>query len=453
MDNDTIAAIATPPGYGGIAIVRISGPMAIAVAERLRKGGGAVAAQPSHTVRLLSIVSEKGYLIDRALCLVFRAPRSYTGEDTVEIQCHGGFRTARRILSAACAAGARLAEPGEFTRRAFLNGKIDLVQAEAVLDLIRAQTDRAAAVALEQLEGRLSREISEIRRLVISALSETETAIDFSEDIDQQDITDSVLNKIRASISLADRLVSFERHGRIIREGVTVAIIGKPNTGKSTLFNALLGYDRSIVNATPGTTRDTVEDYTTIDGILFRLVDTAGIRPSECEIELEGIRRAREKFSKCDVVLYLIDSTTGPDEQDKENLRRRAQETVIPVLNKSDIATDSQNCQLAGAVRISALTGEGLEDLRKELSNRIESLMSNQDFDHFAVSERHAQLLRQASQKLKDALGLVKEKPDEWAELAAIYLRSAVVSLGEITGEDYFPEMLDSIFQRFCIGK
>lgn len=453
MDNDTIAAIATPPGYGGIAIVRISGPAALAVADRLRNGGSAIATQPSHTVRLRWVVSETGTHIDRAVWLVFRGPRSYTGEDLVEIQCHGGFRTARRILSAACAAGARVAGPGEFTRRAFLNGKIDLLQAEAVLDLIRAQTDRAASAALEQLEGRLSREISEIRRRVISALAAVETAIDFSEDIDGQNLTKSVSKEIHAAISPIDRLVSCEVQGRILREGVTIAIVGKPNTGKSTLFNALLGSDRSIVNPHPGTTRDTIEDYTTINGILIRLVDTAGIRPSDCEIELEGIRRAQEKFLRCDVVLYVIDSTIGPDEQDQRQLLHRTKDAVILVLNKSDIATEADRHQLEGAVKISALTGQGLDDLRKELEKRVESLMYHQHFDHFAVSERHAQLLRQASQQLREALAVVEGQQGEWAELAAIHLRSAALSLGEITGEDYYPEMLDSIFQSFCIGK
>lgn len=453
MDNDTIAAIATPPGYGGIAVVRISGPKALSVAEHLRNGGDAVAAQPSHTVRLRKVVSENGELIDRALWVVFRAPRSYTGEDMIEIQCHGGFRTARRILSAACAAGARVAEPGEFTRRAFLNGKIDLVQAEAVLDLIRAQTDRAANAALEQLEGRLSREISEIRGMVISALSETEAEIDFSEDIDSKHIVDSVSYKISASIGRIDRLIASEREGKILRDGVTVAIVGKPNTGKSTLFNALVGSDRAIVSPSPGTTRDTIEDYTIIDGILVRLVDTAGLRPSDCQIEQEGIRRARDKFLKCDAVLYVMDSTTGPDEEDRQHLLCRPEGCIIPVLNKSDIQDSGNRNSLDGAIRISALTGQGLEDLRKELARKLESLMARQDFDHFAVSERHAQLLRQASQQLKESLELVHGNRGEWAELAAVHLRSAAISLGEITGEDYYPEMLDSIFQRFCIGK
>jgi tRNA modification GTPase len=450
--GDTIAAIATAPGEGGVSIVRISGPASHAIADAVFTGPPPVPSRRAAGTFVVGRLQEAdGSTIDEALLLLFRAPRSFTREDVVEIQGHGGPVVARRILKRVLDAGARMAEPGEFTRRAFLNGRLDLAQAEAVQDLIRARSDRAAAAAVEQLTGDLTRRVDRIYEGLLRAAANLEATLDFPDDELPSSILDGLTQDLSATRTLMAELLATWNEGHLLREGATIVIAGKPNVGKSTLLNALLGKDRAIVSDQPGTTRDTIEESLVLGGYHVKLVDTAGLRHAECSLEQAGIRRSEQQLSRADLLLYVIDCSQPVDKED-ENIIKTFGSRVILVRNKDDsgcrrmVATDYQH-----DVNVSALHGLGLHELR-QLIIRVMEGAPGHSVQHAAISERHRQLLSQAAVRTDDALKLLGESGNR-SDLAADQLRDAMELTGLITGRTYHNDLLDSIFSRFCIGK
>lgn len=449
---DTIAAIATAPGEAAVAIVRVSGPDSLAIADRIFRGKAPLpSARPGGTF-VHGIITGEQEVADEVILLIYRAPHSYTREDAIEIQGHGGSAAAKRILQAVLAAGARLAEPGEFTKRAYLSGRIDLVQAEAVLDLIRARTDRAAHAALEQLTGHLSHAFNALYDSTLAACGDLESTLDFSEDEIPIGLMESVSLKLHAIDAEFKKLLDSWNEGHLLRDGASVVIAGKPNVGKSTLLNALLGKERAIVTPIAGTTRDTIEEQIVIDGYPVRIIDTAGLRDSQCLIESEGIRRTKETLSQSDIVIYVIDGSQPRDRDDEEQLKLLPGSKTIVVINKSDIANNNTIKSLAPdrSVIISAARMEGLDILRDHI---VAYLGIRSAPPHRAViSERHRHLLVLARKDIVEAtLLLSRETPDP--TLAASRLRMALETLGTVTGRVYHEELLNNIFSRFCIGK
>lgn len=456
--QDTIAAIATALGPAGIGVVRISGPDALSVALKI------VRVQPEGPLkdRVATVADLRdprdGSLFDEALVTYMAAPNSYTTEDVVEISCHGGVAAVRATLDAVIAAGARLAGPGEFTLRAFLNGRIDLAQAEAVADMVAAPTDLSLKAAREQLGGRLSREVTAVRDRCLDLLARFEAEIDFTEDdVPAVDRREAAAD-IASMISHVGRALAHSGRGRLLRTGVRLAIVGSPNVGKSSLLNALLRSDRAIVTDIPGTTRDTLEEQMDIRGVAFVVVDTAGIRGTVDSIESEGIARTRRALAEADIALLVLDSARDLDESDRA-VGRMVSEYGLPVLtvlNKTDLpqalSTDrATELTEAPTVRTCALTDEGVDPLRIALLELIDAGDIRSDELPMVTNQRHEEALRTAQDHLE---GSAKAVGDELpADFIAIGLHGAVRVLGEITGEDASEDLLDSIFIRFCIGK
>lgn len=453
--NNTIAAIATPPGEGGVGIVRVSGPEVWKIADAVFSASKKPSQAESGIFLHGRITEADGAEIDDALCLIFRAPHSYTGEDTVEIQGHGGAVVLRKILRRCLEAGARMAEPGEFTKRAFLNGKMDLVQAEAVADLIHAQSDRAARAALEQLEGSLSARFNALYDGLVAAEADLETTLDFIEDELPGDVLPGIAEKLAAQTGMLETLLATWDEGRLLREGARVVLMGAPNTGKSTLLNLLLGHDRAIVTAIPGTTRDTLEEGFVLDGIPLRVMDTAGLRETECEIEREGIRRARAHAGTADIAVYLIDSAQPVSREDAEHLKKLDPARTIIVLNKTDVRHSDFRFQVSGfqTVEASLIHGTGLNEIKKAVALKLERGVDMAAPAHAVISERHRNLLVAARTELAAAREKLSGEEDETVALAAEHLRDALESLGQVTGRTWHDELLDNIFSRFCIGK
>jgi tRNA modification GTPase len=464
--NDTICAVATPLGEGGIGIVRISGEKAVDIASGLvaLRSGQPLRSAASHVLHHAELLDPAGAdrraRLDEALVAVMRAPRSFTGEDVVELQCHGGLLILRTVCEALVRAGARLAEPGEFTKRAFLNGRLDLAQAEAVLDTIRAKTTGSLRIAQEQLRGALSREIDSVRETLLSLLAHVEAGIDFVE----EDITfiqaAELAEGLTGARDVIGRLLAHSREGRILREGVTAAIIGRPNVGKSSLLNALLKTDRAIVTPVPGTTRDVLEEVLNIRGIAVRLLDTAGIRDTQDLVEQEGVRRSHAARERADLLLIVLDGSaplTPEDQTLLDDARRGDDQKRLVVVNKKDLPGRLASSALPSAgpdcavVHISATTGEGLDELR----DQIRALLIRPDFEAretvLVTHLRHQTALQRAQGSLTATLASVEgRQPDE---LIAMDLRAAVDALGEITGAVTTDDILDRIFKEFCIGK
>ncbi|MEW5766592.1 MAG: tRNA uridine-5-carboxymethylaminomethyl(34) synthesis GTPase MnmE [bacterium] len=458
MFDDTIVAISTALGEGGIGIVRLSGPQAIAIAEEIFHGPERVSRFPSHTIhygRIIDPLNKKS--LDEVLLTVMRAPQTYTREDVVEINGHGGIIPLRSILELTLRLGARLAEPGEFTRRAFLNGRIDLSQAEAVIDLIRAQTEAGAKIALHHLEGDLFREVSSIREELISLLAEVEASIDFpEEDLDflkESELSERIMTAQKRLI----KLVETAKGGRIIREGLATVIVGRPNVGKSSLLNALLGEDRAIVTPIPGTTRDTIEEIINLKGIPLRIIDTAGLRPVGDMVEEEGLRRTKRSLQQADLILLVLDASTRLTLEDKEIISQVKGRKGIVVLNKSDcprlIEVEELEKLLPNhrSTHISAIHRTGLDDLREAVARTVlggeivvgEGLMVS--------NLRHQQALASAARSLKEASRTVADRGSP--ELIALDLREAADQVALISGETVTEDILDRIFANFCIGK
>ncbi|MEY2490727.1 MAG: tRNA modification GTPase [Verrucomicrobiota bacterium] len=443
--RDTIAAISTPAGEGAIALIRVSGEDALGVAGRIYRGKEKPSEFPSQAQRLGEIFKEER-LIDQVMVSVHRAPASYTGEDLVEISCHGGILVTARVLEACFHAGARAARPGEFSERAFLNGKMDLTQAEAVMDLIRARSDLALRSANEQLEGRLGSEIRVIRAQLIEMLAHVEAAIDFpEEDIapdeggQLQARLDSVRQKMRDLLATAEQ-------GRILREGVRAVIYGPTNAGKSSLLNRLLGYDRAIVSETPGTTRDTIEEVINLRGIPIRLLDTAGLRDSHDELEREGIARTERSLVTADLLLHVLDRNAPKPVGFDQNPTDRIE---LVLLNKSDLA-EHPDWKGHEALRICCVEEKGLSGLEEAILARI-SQDHLQPENSLAINARHRDCLRRALDSCE--LAHATMKAGLAPEYLAVDLRAALRAVGEITGAENVEEILDSLFAQFCIGK
>ncbi len=451
-DPDTIAAIATPPGEGGVGIVRISGSKVWKIADALFQplDKTPVSERAHGTFAYGKIIDVEGSEIDTGLALVMRAPKSYTREDVVEIQGHGGAVGMRRILRRALEAGARMAEPGEFTKRAFLNGRIDLVQAEGIFDLVRARSDRAASAALEQMEGRLSQRFNGIYDAFLDVAANLETTLDFVEDELPDEVFSGITNLLDETFQTLDNLLDTWDEGRLLREGARVAILGRPNAGKSTLLNTLLGFDRAIVSGTAGTTRDSIEEGFVLDGIPLRIIDTAGLRQTDCEIEAEGVRRAEAHGEEAHLSLYLIDASQPLHEEDRVRLEKLDPAKSVVVLNKVDLGNRVPE---VGGVETSLVSGEGVEELKKVLGEKLEKGANLHAPAHAVISERHRHLLLLAHEEARQARAFLNKNIEENAVFAAEHLRSALEYLGQVTGRVYHEELLDNVFSRFCIGK
>lgn len=445
--QSTIAAIATPAGTGAVSLIRLSGPQALAVAE-LATGGRITAGLPPRTAHRCRIFDETGQALDDGLMTVFRAPNSFTGEDCVEFTGHGGLLVTGEVLARLLNLGATPAGPGEFTQRAFLNGKMDLTQAEGVMDLIAAQTRLALRAARSQLDGHLGRRTTAARDQLLETLAHLEAWIDFPDEDIHPEIGESFLASLRAVLATVDSLLATADQGRVLREGVRTVIFGPPNVGKSSLLNRLLGCDRAIVSDLPGTTRDTIEEVVNLHGIPLRLVDTAGVRHAADRIEAAGIQRTVAQIEAADLLLEVADASLPPPPP----LPQGAAGTLrLRVLNKSDLAEHPAWAGVA-AVRLSCATGEGFATLATAIREALRFGDADWGEHSVAINARHQASLRTARTAVHAALQVLGDSPNA-VELAAIDLREALDALGEIPGRVDTEDLLGVIFSRFCIGK
>lgn len=451
---DTIAAVATPPGEGGVALVRLSGPDAERIGREVlvRKD----TRWESHRLYYGRVRDpDRGAVVDEVMFAFLRQPRSYTGEDTVEIHCHGGPYVVRQVLGLVLARGARHAEPGEFTKRAFLNGRLDLTQAEAVLDLIRSRTDKAAGVALGQMEGGLSQEVRALREQLVDTLVQVEAAIDFPEEEIELLRQAELAGKVTGVVDRIAVLIDSYEWGRLIREGVRVCIVGRPNVGKSSLMNALLGVERAIVTATPGTTRDFIEEAVNLDGLPVVLWDTAGIRGGTEGVEQVGIDVTIERLEESEGCLLVLDGSAPLTDEDVEVMRRVRDKQGLVVVNKSDLgqslapADVSETLPQLGQVKVSALTGQGLDELRTALRGCF--LDSSKESEIVVTNVRHRAALERARSSLSEVQRAMEQgmPPD----IVAVDLQEARDDLEEIIGAVTNDDILERIFSQFCIGK
>ena len=460
-----IAAIATPVGEGGIAVIRVSGSDAFEKVASCFRGADLSDpnAAPSHTVHYGTLVTPAGELVDEVLVTLFRSPRSYTGENTAEISCHGGVLVTQKVLETILSAGVRAAEPGEFTQRAFLNGKLDLTQAEAVADLIHAKSLRAVDAAGQQLEGRLGEHIRRFRQQIIDATAMVELELDFIEEDVEFANKEQLRSLLVGVMGELDVLLDTYEAGRLIKDGVRTVIMGRPNAGKSTLLNTLTGSDRAIVTEIAGTTRDTIDVDWSYEGLLFRLIDTAGIRETDDRVEAEGVRRSKKAFEQADLVVYLKDlsqPTTADELQELARWRMDAKDTpFLLVGTKADLdmaivsgsSSPRQEQRLQYDLIISAVSGENINPLKKLMKERA---LEHRDLDGgslLVTSTRHRDALQKAREHVKQALEALDMGLT--GDLLAIDLRAALHDLGTVTGEITNEDLLDSIFSRFCIGK
>ncbi|MCX7983867.1 MAG: tRNA uridine-5-carboxymethylaminomethyl(34) synthesis GTPase MnmE [Bacteroidetes bacterium] len=457
--EDTIVALATPVGEGAIAVIRLSGPQAFAIAEKIFKGKTPVSDQQSHTVQFGTVRDQYGKTIDEVLCTVFRAPHSYTGEDVVEISCHGGLLLTRRILDECLSLGARMAQPGEFTKRAFLNGKLDLSQAEAVADLIQARSEKAHKSSIDQLSGKLSKEIKSLRDELVESLRLLELELDFvEEDIEFADKS-TIQKQIQQINEKIEELLKTFSIGKVYKEGIRVALIGEPNVGKSSLLNALLQQERAIVTHIPGTTRDFIEEALSIEGVLYRITDTAGIRETDDPVEKEGVRRTAEIVERADIVILIFDSTQllNNTEYYLQYVKEKNPSAhIVIVYNKvdllSNIRLDSLVKRKEECLAVSAKTGEGVEKVKEKLVSVVLAKEGNvPEASVIITNSRHVESLQKARQALIRALETMAKNVSN--EFIAVDLRLALDYLGEIVGIVTTDDILNGIFSKFCIGK
>ncbi|HEX9021418.1 MAG TPA: tRNA uridine-5-carboxymethylaminomethyl(34) synthesis GTPase MnmE [Nitrospirota bacterium] len=455
FDQDTICAVSTPPGEGGIGIIRISGADAIAIASKIfrprtEKRLEAAATHTLHYGHIVDAVS--GEIVDESLLTVMRAPATYTRENIVEINCHGGMMPLWRTMRLVIAAGARQAGPGEFTKRAFLNGRIDLAQAEAVMDIIKAKTSRSHKAANEQLLGGLSSQIAGLRNRLLSLAASVEAGIDFPEEDIETESGHSPTDEIEGILAGVNGLLSGCKYGKIIRDGFATAIVGRPNVGKSSLLNALLRQDRAIVTEIPGTTRDVLEEYLNLDGIPLRILDTAGIRHAHDKVEQEGVRRSLAAIESADLALVVLDGSQPMTPEDRRVLEEVKGKNALAIINKSDLsrklgALDEPWAQ----VSMSCLTGEGLDDLKRTVSRLVMQGTIASREHAWAVNQRHQTALEQAKESLGKALESARTGLSP--EFIAVDIRDALDSLGLIIGATHTEDILERIFNDFCIGK
>lgn len=456
---DTICAIATPIGEGGVAIIRISGENALDIASKIfkPKNDYDIRNMKTYTMKYGNIIDlEKKEIIDEVILSYMKSPSSYTGENVVEINCHGGVVSTNSVLNEIIKAGARLAEPGEFTKRGFLNGRIDLSQAEAVMDIITAKTELSMKSAMMQRNGALSREIEELRKYLLNVLALIEYAVDFTED-DEDVIDDNLISQVKEGIEKTNLkikdLLSNADEGKIIRDGLNIVIVGKPNVGKSSLLNALLKEKRAIVTDVPGTTRDVIEEYLNLDGIPIRITDTAGIRETEDVVEKIGVEKSKEKIEEADLIILMLDTSREIDEEDKAIIDKIKYRKYIVLLNKIDLEmkiSEEVIFNLNNKIDISAKTGIGIEDLK----NTIKDLFFNGEINTESLivsNTRHKQALYRAMENCETAIGRINA--NEYLDLVSIYITAAMKALGEITGNELEEDLLNKIFSEFCVGK
>lgn len=456
---DTIAAISTPPGEGGISIVRLSGDEAIQVAQRVFKGKD-LANVPTHTINYGHIVDPATQdVVDEVMVSVMRAPKTYTREDVIEINCHGGIVDTNRILQLLLSQGARMAEPGEFTKRAFLNGRIDLTQAESVMDLIRAKTDKAMQVAVDQLDGNLSHLIKNLRQDIFSVLGQEEVNIDYPE-YEMDEVTGKMM--LEKAQKVRDHLVQLLKtanQGKILREGLATAIIGRPNVGKSSLLNYLLHEDKAIVTDVAGTTRDTLEEYVNVRGVPLKLVDTAGIHHTTDKVEKIGVERSKKALGQADLVLLVLDASAPLQSDDRELLKATQDKKRIILLNKTDLpaALHPENLEAlvtddSRIIPVSILKTAGLDALEAAIARLffgegIENSQSNV----LVTNARQYGLLAQAKAALDEVItALQNEVP---LDLVQIDMTTAWEKMGEVVGENAPDELITQLFSQFCLGK
>lgn len=450
VKEDTIVAIATPTGVGAISIVRISGPKSFVVTDKFFNGKIKIENAASHTLHYGSIINQDGQHIDDVLISVFRAPNSYTGEDSVEISTHGNPLITQKIIELLIGENdVRLAEPGEFTKRAFLNNRIDLTKAEAVADVINSRTEASFRGARNQLDGLLSSKVNNLRSQLLNSSSYIELELDFAEEDIEFVNQDELLKRIDAIIIEIDTLLESYEFGRVIRDGVNVAIVGKPNVGKSSLLNCILKESRAIVSEIPGTTRDIIREEVSIDGILFRLFDTAGIRFSEDTVEKEGIFRSQETVRSADVVIFLEDvKQRESKELFVDLLNLTSSDKIIKVLNKIDLDEESK---MISDVKISAKTGQGVDELFSKLKERTLGSGNYTEKTAIVTNLRHHNCLKKSRENLINARESILKKMS--GEFISVDLRNAEMNLAEIIGEVTSDDVLNNIFMKFCIGK
>lgn len=449
QNEDTIVALATPPGIGAISVIRVSGPETFLKVDKIFKGKKKLTECFTHTIHYGKIINSQNEIIDDVLVSVFRAPHSYTGEDSVEISTHGSQLIVEKIISLLLEQEVRLAEPGEFTKRAFLNGKLDLAQAEAVADIINARTEASLRGARNQLDGILSNKVETLREKLINTSSLIELELDFAEEDIELLPVQEILKNINEIENEIDNLIKTFSFGKVIRDGVNVALVGKPNVGKSSLLNYLLKEARAIVSEIPGTTRDIIREELTIDGILFRLYDTAGIRMTEDIIEREGVLRSRNAVKDADIVLFMNDVETGFDnELFQEILKLSSEEKILKVVNKIDLKKIEDE---KFDVEISAKTGEGMENLFQKLKEKAIGTNIYTEKTAIVSNIRHYNALKKAKEHLINAKKSISDKLT--GEFIAVDLRNAENSLSEIIGKVTTDDILNNIFSKFCIGK
>lgn len=455
---DTIAAISTPPGEGAISIVRMSGEEAVSIAQKVFSGKDLTQAK-SHTINYGHIVDPKTHEeIDEVMVSLMLAPKTFTREDVVEINCHGGIVATNRILQLLLVNGARLAEPGEFTKRAFLHGRIDLTQAESVMDLIRAKTDRSMKIALNQLDGNLSHLIDSLRKDILDVLAQVEVNIDYPEYDDVEEMTTKLLKEKAIEIKQRiEQLLKTASQGKIMREGLATALVGRPNVGKSSLLNHLLHEDKAIVTDVAGTTRDVIEEYVNVSGVPLKLIDTAGIRETDDKVEKIGVERSKKAIEQSDLVLLVLNAAESLTKEDLELIRLTNDKKRIIILNKTDLEEKLDRKELAEisenapVYATSILKNEGVEALEEAISKLFFNGIENSQSTVMVTNARHIALLKKAQNSLDSVLeGISSGTP---VDLVQIDMTEAWNLLGEITGESYEDELLDQLFSQFCLGK
>lgn len=455
---DTIAAISTPPGEGAISIVRMSGEEAVSIAQKVFSGKDLTQAK-SHTINYGHIVDPKTHEeIDEVMVSLMLAPKTFTREDVVEINCHGGIVATNRILQMLLVNGARLAEPGEFTKRAFLHGRIDLTQAESVMDLIRAKTDRSMKIALNQLDGNLSHLIDSLRKDILDVLAQVEVNIDYPEYDDVEEMTTKMLREKAIEIKQRiEQLLKTASQGKIMREGLATALVGRPNVGKSSLLNHLLHEDKAIVTDVAGTTRDVIEEYVNVSGVPLKLIDTAGIRETDDKVEKIGVERSKKAIEQSDLVLLVLNAAESLTKEDLELIRLTNDKKRIIILNKTDLEEKLDRKELAKisenapVYATSILKNEGVEALEEAISKLFFNGIENSQSTVMVTNARHIALLKKSQNSLDSVLeGISSGMP---VDLVQIDMTEAWNLLGEITGESYEDELLDQLFSQFCLGK
>jgi tRNA modification GTPase len=447
LQGETIAAVATPPGEGGVAIIRISGDMAVEVAAKVFLGP--VRTFKSHTLHFGKIIDKAGMVVDEVLIVVMKAPNSYTGEETVEIHCHGGSLITRQVLKVVLDSGARTALPGEFTFKAYMNGKLDLAQAEAVQTLIGAKNDLALKAAESQLQGALSKIVQQLQKELLDIAAILEAWVDFPEEGLEFASLEEVIESLTKTRQKMEELSSTFEEGKVLHEGLTLCLSGAPNVGKSSLMNALLGKDRAIVTEIAGTTRDLLEADLRLGGLHFRLLDTAGIREAEEVVEQEGIRRSLSALKEADLIMLVLDATRGVQKEDQEILKKAPEHKTVVIWNKVDLP--SEHMPPLGAISISAKEGLGLAELKDAIQSLVWKKGSPSKEEVVITNVRHREALEGAIQNVNKLIEGLQSGISP--EFLSADMRAALKELGTIIGQDITEEILSAIFSKFCVGK